>query len=203
MLRTKAKGLTQAQISLYWKSFSAACEELGLRGRAERDNYRRAAMLEAVGKASLKDLNRTSDLDAVLSRFHADAGNYSVASDSGEQDVKRMAYLIKVICLQLMQIKGGDLSEARAYLGGILDQARLPNGHNLDDDGYWVDMSPKQAKAVFAMLDTHRRRLLRNWSSRSTFSPTIRYEVDGMVLTRQEVPKNYYATIPFRVNLRN
>ena len=101
-----------------------------------------------------------------------------------------------------MQLKGGDPSEARAYLGGLLDQARLPNGRSLDDDGYWVDMSPKQAKAVFAMLDTHRRRLLRRWSSRSTFSPMIRYEVMGPVVIRQEVPKNYYADIPFRVNWR-
>ena len=195
-------GLSKAQMALYWRAFSAACHNLGLTTKAECEQYRHDVMVAETGKGSIKELSKTADFDKVLSRFQADAGNYSAASDAGVQDLKRMAYLIKVLCLQLMQLKGGDPSEARAYLGGLLDQARLPNGRSLDDDGYWVDMSPKQAKAVFAILDTHRRRLLRRWSTRATFSPYIRYELMGPVVIRQEVSKNYYADIPFRVNWR-
>lgn len=197
---SEKNGLSKAQISLYWRAFSAACSALGLAGKTECEKYRHDVMLETVGKGSIKDLSKTADFDAVLARFHADAGNYSAASDAGGQDLKRMAYLIKVISLQLMQLKGGDPVEARAYLGGLLDQARIPNGRSLDDDGYWVDMSPAQAKSVFAMLDTHRRRMLRKWSTRSSFSPSIRYEIMGPIVIRQEVTRDYYAGIPFRVN---
>ena len=193
-------GLSKAQMALYWRAFSAACHNLGLTTKAECEQYRHDVMVAETGKGSIKELSKTSDFDAVLARFQADAGCYFAASDAGSQNLTRIAYRIKVLCLQLMQLKGGDPSEAREYLGGLLDQARLPNGRSLDDDGYWVDMSQKQAKAVFAMLDTHRRRLLRRWSARATFSPYIRYELMGPVLIRQEVPKNYYADIPFRVN---
>ena len=194
--------LSKAQVSLYWKAFSAACSNLGLSGKEECEKYRRAVMREASGKVSLKELNRTSDFDAVLSQFRADSGEYSAASDAATQGLSRFGFLIKVLCLQLMQLKGGSPEEARAYLGGLLDQARIPNGRSLDDDGYWVDMPEAKAQAVFAMLDTHRRRLLRRWSTRATFSPYLRYELMGPVVIRQEVPKNYYADIPFRVNWR-
>ena len=99
-----------------------------------------------------------------------------------------------------MQLKGGDPAEAQAYLGGLLDQARLPNGRSLSENGYWVDLTITDAKRVFAMLDTHRRRLLRKWQARSSFSPHVCYEVNGPILIRQEVPADYYAKIPFRVN---
>lgn len=200
---SEKNGLSKAQISLYWRAFSAACSALGLSTKTECEKYRHDVMLEEAGKGSIKDLSKTADFDAVLARFRADAGNYSAASDAGGQDLKRMAYLIKVICLQLMQLKGGDPVEARAYLGGLLDQARIPNGRSLDDDGYWVDMSPAQAKSVFAMLDTHRRRLLRRWSSKSAFSPGIRYEVSGPIVMRAEVDRDYYASVPFRITWRH
>lgn len=192
--------LTKAQVSLYWKAFAAACQNLGITDKAEREEYRRSTMLAACGKSSMKELSKTSDLDAVLSRFHADAGHFEEAINCGDQDKKRWAYLIKVLSLQLMQLKGGDQVEARAYLGGLLDQARLPNGRNLDDDGYWVDLSIADARRVFAMLDTHRRRLLRKWQSLSAFSPHVRYEMNGPIMIRQEVPSDYYANIPFQVN---
>lgn len=195
--------LSKLQVSLYWKAFSAACSNLGLIEKEEREKYRRDVMREASGKSSLKELNRTSDFDAVLSQFRADSGEYSAASDAATQGLSRFGFLIKVLCLQLMQLKGGSPEEARAYLGGLLDQARIPNGRSLDDDGYWVDMPEPKAQAVFAMLDTHRRRLLRRLGAKSAFSPVIRYEVDGPIVIRQEVPRDYYAGIPFVVLWRS
>lgn len=192
--------LSKAQVSLYWKAFSAACQNLGIQGKEEREEYRKSVMEVAAGKTSIKELSRTADFDAVISQFRSDAGNFELAIDSADQAKKRWAYLIKVISIQLMQLKGGEPFEARAYLSGLLDQARLPNGRNLDDDGYWVDLSIADAKRVFAMLDTHRRRLLRKWQSRSSFSPHIRYEIDGPILIRVEVAPGYYDAIPFRVN---
>ena len=192
--------LSKAQVSLYWKAVSAACQNLGIQGKEEREEYRKSVMEASTGKTSIKELSRTADFDAVISQFRSDAGCFELAIDAADQAKKRWAYLIKVISIQLMQLKGGDPAEAQAYLGGLLDQARLPNGRSLDDDGYWVDLSIGDARRVFAMLDTHRRRLLRKWQSRSAFSPHVRYEVNGPIVIRQEVPADYYSKIPFRVN---
>lgn len=198
---TRKNGLTRAQISLYWKTFSAACAELGLRSREERENYRKKTMLEAAGKVSLKDLNRTSDFDAVLARFFADAGDYQRAAEASVQDAKRLGFLIKVLCIQLMQLKGGDETAARGYLGGLFDQARLSHGRTLDNDGYWLDLSFTNARKVFSMLDTHRRWLLRQWRGSSSFSACLSYRIDGPILVRQDVGEGYYDSIPFAVNL--
>ena len=200
---TRKNGLTRAQISLYWKTFSAACAELGLRSRAERENYRKKTMLEAAGKVSLKDLNRTSDFDAVLARFFADAGDYQRAAEASVQDAKRLGFLIKVICCQLMQLTGGGQQSAWSYLGGVLDQAKISHGRNLDNGGYWLDLSFREAHSVFSMLDTHRRRLLRRWRGNSSFSPHLRYCIDGPILYRCSVDEDYYANQPFAVGLSN
>lgn len=200
---TPKKGLTRAQISLYWKSFSAACAELGLRSREERENYRKKTMLAAAGKVSLKDLDRTSDFDAVLARFFADAGDYQRAAEASVQDAKRLGFLIKVCCCQLMQLKGGDQQLAWRYLDGILDRSQISHGRNLDNDGYWLDLSFREAHSVFSMLDTHRRRLLRPWRGNLSFSPRLRYSVDGPIFCRYNVDESYYANQPFAVGLSN
>lgn len=192
--------LTQAQISLYWRRFAQACSSLGLTSKEEREQYRLAVMVETTGKKSLRDLNRTNDFDAVLRRFSADSGDYQMAAAASIQDEKRIGYLIKVVCIQLMQLKGGDVASARDYLGGILEQARIPNGRNLDDDSYWLDLTFSQAHKVFMMLDTHRRRLLRPWAKFAAFSPGVRYEIQKQLLIRQEVPRDYYTNIPFTIN---
>jgi hypothetical protein len=195
-------GLTKAQMALYWRAFAAACRNLGLVEKAEREEYRKEVMSMEAGKKSIKELSKTADFDAVLARFQSDGGEYSAAIETGSQDLKRMAYLIKVLCLQLMQLKGGDGADARAYLGGMLSQARLPN-KCLSDDSYQVEVSPKYARAVVAMLNTHRRRLLRRWSSHAAFSPTIRYEVNGPIIVRQEVSRDYYSHAPFQIIWRH
>lgn len=194
------KPLTKEQISLFWKAFAAACSNLGLTDRQEQEDYRHEVMLVEAGKTSLKELNRTTDLDACLRRFRADAANYADAIDASLQDAKRLAYLIKVICCQIMQLKGGDEASARSYLCGLLDQARIINGRSLDDDGIWLDLDINNAKKVFAMLDTHRRRMLRRWQSSSRFSPRVRYTVDGPIVIREEIPSSYYSAVPFKVN---
>ena len=197
----KKKGLTKAQIALYWRAFSAACSELGIRSRKECEEYRKKAMLEATGKGSIKELKRTADFDAVLGRFYADAGDFQKAAETAVQDAKRLGFLIKVLCIQLMQLKGGDETAARGYLGGLFDQARLSHGRTLDNDGYWLDLSFTNARKVFSMLDTHRRRLLRQWRGSSSFSTCLSYRIDGPILVRQDVGEGYYDSIPFAVNL--
>lgn len=200
-VKRRMNSLTRSQLSLFWRAFSAACFNLGYVDRDVQENYRREVLRSETGKESLKELNRTSDFDAVLRRFYADAGDWRKASEAAVQDAKRMGYLIKVACLQLMQLKGGDPLAARDYLGGILDRAKIPNGVG-DGDCFWLDLSFSSAHSVFAMLDTHRRRLLASWPSASSFSPGVRYQISGPILERQAVDSDYYTSIPFTVRWR-
>ena len=108
--KAKDNGLTNAQVTLFWKAFSAACFSLGIRGKEDREIYRKEVMFSATGKESIKDLNRTTDFDAVLQRFYADANDYQRAAETAVQDAKRLAFLIKVICLQLMQLATSSVS---------------------------------------------------------------------------------------------
>ena len=196
--RSKRQALTPAQISLFWRAFSAACRSLGLEGAA-REEYRKEVLRSETAKTSLKDLGRTSDFDSVLKRFYIDAGDWEKAAASAVQDHKRLAYLIKVVCLQLMQLKAESALDARAYLNGLFEQAKMTSCITAQGDGYWLDISFADARKVFSMLDTHRRRLLRPWRNMAGFSPEYCYAVDGPILRRDRVDSGYYATVPFVV----
>ena len=147
--------LTKAQIAAYWRAASAAARNLG----ESVDEYRKKVMLEECGLRSIKDLNRTTDFDKVMARFLADAGDYQEASKFAVGDSLRMAVLIRICCAQVMQLLGTTpgSSQAVEYLAGIIRQAHLDCGY---DTAFWMDCPPDSLTALFAMLDTHRRRLL-------------------------------------------
>ena len=112
------------------------------------------------GLRSMKDLNRTTDFDRVMARFLADAGDYESAAKYAVGDSLRKAVLIRICCAQVMQLLGvtSGSSQALEYLAGIIRQANLECGY---DTAFWMDCPPDSLTALFAMLDTHRRRLLR------------------------------------------
>ena len=193
-------GLTERQQAMFWAIFNKACAAQGIFGAVDRSNYRHRLLEEETGWKSLTCVNRTTDFDRVMFRVACDAGDFEQAANFSVSDAKRMGYIIKVCCLQIMQLKGGKEAEARTYLGGLLDQARVPNGMTLTDDSYWLDCSLRQSLKVFQMLDTHRRRLLRDRGCRrTTFEPRKRYTVDGPILTCEGVSDTYYDTVPFSI----
>lgn len=194
------KVLTPAQQSLYWRMLKKACDALGIFTQAEREEYRKRVMRESTGKEHLALLSRTGDFDAVLRRFSADSGDFDKSGHFAVADERRLGFLIKVCCLQLMQLKGVAETEARRYLGGVLDQCRIANGIRTDDNSYWLDVPFGQAHKVFMMLDKHRQRLLHLHSGPTTFNPSVRYEVNGPILIRTAVDQSYYASAPFKVN---
>lgn len=198
MNKVKTRGLTPTQKALFWMTFKQACDAQGVYGD-DRDGYRHGLLEEETGKRSLNDINRTGDFDRVMYRLASEAGDFALAAQFAHADTSRIGHLIKVCCLQLMQLKGADEDEARRYLGGILDQARIPNGVTGDDRGCWLDLSVGQAANVFKMLDTHRRRLLKGRAARSPFRPTVRYQVEGPVVVIEEVGVGYYDKQPFSI----
>ena len=207
---TGKNGLTERQQAMFWAVFNKACAAQGLFTTADKTEYRHRILEEETGVVSLLSLSRTTDFDRVMFRVACDAGDFEQAANFSVSDARRMGYLIKVCCCQLMQLKGGDEAEARQYLGGLLDQARVPNGTRTDDNSYWMDCTIDQSHKVFQMLDTHRRRLLRGLFDGRTargflsFDPTLVYHPLPSGGVRLRYDAHAYDTLThIRINLRS
>ena len=112
----------------------------------------------------------------------------------------------RVLSLMRMEVNSEKWREAKRILQEALKPEKgkqyliCERRKTTQGDFRAIRLDIADARRVFAMLDTHRRRLLRKWQSRSAFSTHVRYEVNGPIVIRQEVPSDYYANIPFRVN---
>ena len=155
----KPQGLTKAQIAAYFRAANAAARALG----EPLDAYRKRVMKEVCNVTSTKQLNRTGDFDAIMTRFAEDVGDYAMASKYAVADIHRMSVLIRICCEQVLQLKGfpAGSTAARDYIAGVIGQSHIQCGTDPHDPSYWLDVSPDSLHAVFVMLDTHRRRLLR------------------------------------------
>jgi len=204
-IRETRNPVTRAQYPKFFSMLRKAALNLGLDTPREVEEYRHMVMREEAGCDSIKQLNRKSDFDACIKRFAADAGEWLEAVEIGLQETRRRAYVVKVMSVQIMQLKGGRESDARDYLEGIVSQARIPCGVRTDDNSFWMDVSPRSLQNLLQILDTCRRKLLKaNFPDcPAKFDDTVRYEVAGCIRTRYTgVPSAYYAGLPFRVNVR-
>ena len=195
---------TPAQVREYGVAAARACAELGIGRESERQAYRRRVVRELTGRASIKEVSSAEGYEAVMARLWADAGDFLRAADYSIAPERRLAYVVRVLACQLMQLKGGSGADAQAYIGGVLDQARVPNGRGLDDGGWWMDVAPRRLRDLVQILDTERRRILRrHGAARLAFSDRVRYEHDGPVLTVQEVAPEHYDAARVRVCVRH
>lgn len=207
-MRTKFRNrnpVTRAQYPKFFSMLRRAALNLGLDTREEVEEYRHQVMQEEAGCSSIKELNCKADFDACIKRFSIDAGDYLEAIEIGLQETRRKAYVIKVMSLQIMQLKGGSETDARNYLEGLINQARVPCGINTTDNSFWMDVSPTSLQHLLQILDTYRRKLLKaNFPGYPVkFDDTVRYEIDGCIKMRQSgLPADYYASLPFQVNVR-
>lgn len=194
---------TKAQIREYGVAAGRACATLGIRSEEDRRSYRRLVVRELAGCGSIKDVRNAEAYDAVMARLWSDAEDYERASHYSINQERKLAYVILVLATQLMQLKGGAEADALAYIGGVLDQARIPNGRNLDRGDYWLDVTPTRLRELVQILDTERRRILRRHGVRQlSFSDRVRYDRDFPILTVRGVPAGYYSDARMTVNLR-
>jgi len=197
--------VTRAQYPKFFTLLRKAALNLGLDTPQEVEEYRHQVMREEAGCDSIKQLNRKADFDACIKRFAADAGDYLQAVEIGLQETKRRAYVVKVMSVQIMQLKGVSETDARNYLEGLINQARVPCGVCTTDNSFWMDVSPSALQNLLQILDTYRRKLLKaNFPAYPMkFDDTVRYEVSGPIRTRYTgIPSTYYSRIPFKVNVR-
>ena len=180
---------TAAQIREYGVAAGEACRNLGICREDRRREYRHRVVRELTGRESLWD----------------DAGNYERAIHYRINYERRLSYVIQVLASQLMQLKGGIEADAQAYIGGVLDHARIAHGRR-DDGSWWMDVAAPQLLDLVKILDTERRRILGRVTAsvgRLSFTDRVRYEADGPLLVRQGVPKGYYSSAPcICVNVR-
>ena len=170
----KVETLTKPQLAAYWRAAAAAAREIG----EPLEAYRKRVMSEECGVSSVKALNRTGDFDKVMARFAADAGDYAAAGHFATSDARRLAVLVRICCAQVMQLKGEPEGSTAAadYLAGIARQAHLECG--AADGSFWLDCPPDSLLALFLMLDTHRRRLLRRLAEPSSLRHFMGFNQD-------------------------
>ena len=174
----KPQSLTKAQIAAYFRAAGAAARALG----EPLDAYRKRVMKEVCNVTSLKQLNRTNDFDAVMTRFAEDAADYQSACHYAVGSGRRLAVLIAAVCEQVMQLKSLETTAttttpAEDYLRTILN--RSGNLRSNQDGGWWLDLSDTNLQAVFAMLDTHRRRLIRRLNQSTASAVPLSFSPDS------------------------
>ena len=200
----KPQGLTQPQIAAYFRAANAAARALG----EPLDAYRKRVMKEVCNVTSTKQLNRTGDFDAVMRRFAEDVGDYAMASKYAVADIHRMSVLIRICCEQVLQLKGcpAGSTAARDYIAGVIGQSHIQCGTDPHDPSYWLDISPDSLRAVFVMLDTHRRRLLRRLSvvpdAFFGFDPSLTYRPNGTGVLLVKSPGQYDSAGYIQVKVR-
>jgi len=188
----------------FFATMRKATDALGLVTKEAQDAYYKRVLSEEAHCTSVKSLASQTAFDACLKRFAADAGDYQGAIDYETEKLKRTAYVVKVMAVQIMQFNDLGPSNARNYFERVLAQSRLPVGFHSDGSAFWMDMSQRSLLVVMQMLDTHLRRLKRQYfpTFPLSFSDRIAYRRDGGILMREDCPKHYYANLSFSVKLR-
>ena len=144
-----------------------------------------------------------------MTRFAEDAADYQSACHYAVGSGRRLAVLIAAVCEQVLQLKclettATTTTPAEDYLRTILN--RSGNLRSNQAGGWWLDLTDTNLQAVFAMLDTHRRRLIRrlNQSTSSSvplsFSMDVGYVLMGTHLATYELPSPIIRTV--RVNVQ-
>lgn len=154
--------VTSAQYSKFFAMLKRAAQNLDLTSPADIDDYRHRVMREEAGVDSIKDMDRIGGYDACIRRFAIDAGDYLQAINIGIMDAKRKAYIVKMIAIEIMKLKGCSALDVRNYLLGVINQAGIARGASRDDDKFWLDASPVALTQLIQILDTYRRRLIKS-----------------------------------------
>lgn len=178
-------GLTQKQTWCLFRAAAAGAAALGV----DREVYRHDVMREEAGVDSIKLLDRRAGYEAVMTRMWTDAGDYEMAARFLGGDARRLGLLCEACANQIAQITGRHEGGGRAYVEGVLSQAGYPCRPS-SGAGWCLDLPESSTRRVFAMLDTHRRRLLRQAGARFayTFHLDAAYGFDDaghLVMTRQ------------------
>lgn len=167
--------LTKPQLSLFWRTFQASCVAQQINTSAAKEEYRKLVMLEECSCQHMADIGKIADFERIMLRLNLDGGDYDAAARFESDRERRMAHLVEICAAQLMQLQGVAEDDALTYVIGVIQQAKF--SCRLDGDIWWLDLIEGQIAALFQMLDTHRRRLLKadGWSTGLKFNAKLQY----------------------------
>ena len=153
--------LTNAQMALFFKAFAPAWQEHCRRtgadpdDKAAREDWRHAILFQEAGVTSLTAVRPGADLDKLLKRLAAEAGDYARAAHLEAAGADRIRARCDDCLRQIAEILGAVYTPADrdAYLARVTGRAYQGRA--------WLDIPERDLDRIFMMLDTHRRRLLR------------------------------------------
>ena len=140
------KPISGMQIKRFWRSFSAACLQLGLSRREEREEYRKQVLREEAGVESLRDVDGLGGFDRVMRRMCVDAGQYEKAVAYSDGDYGRMRHHICGAVREIVGPRGNveAYAEACARRVGVV----VARGCRWD----WSDCTLQQLRTILAMV---------------------------------------------------
>jgi len=145
--------LTKPQLARFWKLWAKAEREAlpASATKAERTELRRRTIREACGWSSLTDVNRGEEYDRLMLAVALMANDFEEAAHFSIGNARRLAFLMRECARQIGEIVGAP--HGWEYCRETLSRANLAQN--------WEDVPDELLGATLAMLDTHRRRLLR------------------------------------------
>lgn len=152
------RGITDAQRRKFFVAARAGAFAIG----QDPELYRHAVMRAEAGVDSLAALDRTAGYEACMIRFWLDAGRPDLAAHYLDGDARRLGWLCAACADSIAQLSGRD-DDADAYVVSVIRQAGYPCPESYRT--WFLDLPESDARKVLAMLDTHRRRLLRRYGT--------------------------------------
>ena len=153
--------LTPAHYKKFFAQMNKAASLLGLDSRAAEQYYRNV-LIECAGVPSIKLIKSKAGYDSCLLRFSSDAGDYATALDYEIDSLKRHAYVIKVMSIQIMQLQRLDEKSARSYFDSVVFNSSRGTVRGISSgESFYLDVPRPFLALAIKILDTHLRRLKR------------------------------------------
>jgi hypothetical protein len=155
--------LTKPQCDMFWRVFAEAWRRTAAERGLNRDDktameaYRHDLIRRATGRTSLKDVTRTTGFDDLLSLTCQEAELYEIAAKVELSRGRRIRERTADCLRQIVEIDGRQGMDSDGARWGYIAQVTMHAFGRLS----WEDIPEDSFEAIFQILDTHRRRLLR------------------------------------------
>ncbi len=174
--------ITPLQKKAFFKLFTRACDVQSIPAH-QKEDYRHSLIEKAVptSRGSLKAIKSGAEFDSLMLALAHEAQDFDAAQKYVVAEGNRLAKMTEALVWQIWQIENGLTREknhstaltAPEYISGILRQAHFPSSPYLTAEGWWLDCTIPHLQKLIQMLDTHRRRLLRQWDAKLEWSPKL------------------------------
>ncbi len=158
----KKPTLTPLQRRAFFMGLRPAAQEVG----EDPEAYRKRILREELGVEHMRDVDRGSGYDKLMSRIWQDRGDYERALDYARGSFSRLKHLIVGAAQKIVERKPDYHGSAFDYIVGTMFRAKMidrePNVYDaerLARDANWAHFSEQQLKYLLMMLNAHLGRL--------------------------------------------